>query len=830
MVTALGEAGNETITAATSHSDYTIGWVCALPKEQTAAVAMLDQIHPTLPKPPNDSNSYTLGSIGGHNIVVVCCPTGKKGTVQAGIVTARMVGTFQSIKAVLMVGIGGGIPPKVRLGDIVVSKPSGRYPGVVQWDFGKAEKNGEFLRTGTLSSPPNAILAVLSKLETGQKIEGTKIPQVMEGLKEKLPEYTWNDSLKDPWALAPDSPNCDQSRWQLVLSTLLRIILAFGQLFGWRESAPPNIEVKSVVDADTTTGNKDDRKPGDINIHYGLIASGNQVIKDAKRRDEINESLDGAILCFEMEAAGLMDDFPCLVIRGICDYADERKNKDWQEYAAALAAAFARELLGYIQPADVHKERPVKEIWQRVHDEILSIKSNLNKMEDREILNWLTPFDYGTEQSDVFRKRQPGTGKWLLDSTEYQRWLTMEKEILFCRGIPGAGKTVLTSIVVDHLSTWILNDEKIGIAYIYCNFKRKDEQKIDDLLSSLLKQLAESKSSLPESVRVLYECHNKQRTRPSRDDIIQTLHSVVSTYSKIFVIIDALDECPADCRTNLLSELFDLHTEYGINIFTTARPIPDIVNKFKGNTILEIRAHDEDVRAYLDAQISQSGEEVRDYSDQVKDKITNAVDGMFLLARLYFEAIKSKTTLSKLKRALEGLKKGDDAYNFAYTQTMERVNSQNRDHKALANQVLEWIIYAKRRLTMSELGHALAVEPNTQALDKENIPKPELIVSVCAGLIVVDEESDIVRLVHYTTQEYFDKHGETLFPLAHANITEICVTYLSYDTFESGASSNDEDFETRLQSNALYDYAARNWGSHARTAKVGAVPSVLRLI
>jgi len=103
-------------------------------------------------------------------------------------------------------------------------------------------------------------------------------------------------------------------------------------------------------------------RPGGMRVHYGLIASGNQVIKDAKFRDRLNESLGGNILCVEMEAAGLMNDFPCIVIRGICDYADSQKNKDWQEHAAAVAAACAKELLEYVQPSDVDGERPVKDI------------------------------------------------------------------------------------------------------------------------------------------------------------------------------------------------------------------------------------------------------------------------------------------------------------------------------------------------------------------------------------------------------------------------------------------------------------------------------------
>lgn len=145
------------------HADYTIGWICALSKEQTAAIAMLDRKHPDLPSLANDDNAYTFGSIGGHNIVIACLPKGRYGTNSAATIATKMLSSFPSIKFGLLVGVGGGIPPKVRLGDVVVSAPIDQYPGVVQWDLGKAEDGGNFRRTGALNSPPNALLKVLSK-------------------------------------------------------------------------------------------------------------------------------------------------------------------------------------------------------------------------------------------------------------------------------------------------------------------------------------------------------------------------------------------------------------------------------------------------------------------------------------------------------------------------------------------------------------------------------------------------------------------------------------------------------------------------------------------
>jgi ankyrin repeat protein len=149
---------------------------------------------------------------------------------------------------------------------------------------------------------------------------------------------------------------------------------------------------------------------------------------------------------------------------------------------------------------------------------------------------------------------------------------------------------------------------------------------------------------------------------------------------------------------------------------------------------------------------------------------------------------------------------------------MERIEGQLADEEELAKQVLSWITCAKRPLTTSELKYALAVELEESQLDKENLCRVEDMISVCAGLITVDKESNIIRLVHYTTQEYFERTQKRWFSNTQTNITMICVTYLSFDEFKSGICPNDKEFEQRLQSNPLYDYATHNWGHHAREA------------
>jgi nucleoside phosphorylase len=257
-----------------------------------------------------------------------------------------------------MVGIGGGVPKSVRLGDVVVSTPTDGFGGVVQWDFGKTEQGGIFKRTGALNSPPTELLAALTKLEKEHAMEGSKIPQYLEELKKNwprlVPKYIRSESLKDVLFRADynhvkSSAICDMGT------------SGSGAEEGEEEDDEEEEDEEEGghcihCDQSKVVG----RKPRDMRVHYGLIASGNQVIKDAAFRDEINTRLGGKVLCFEMEAAGLMNDFPCIVIRGICDYADSHKNKVWQEHAAAVAAAFAKALLSVVPPQEVEQMPAIK--------------------------------------------------------------------------------------------------------------------------------------------------------------------------------------------------------------------------------------------------------------------------------------------------------------------------------------------------------------------------------------------------------------------------------------------------------------------------------------
>jgi nucleoside phosphorylase len=300
--------------------DYTVGWVSALPIELAAAAKMLDEEHQALPQAPNDSNLYTLGRIGEHNVVIACLPAGRLGNNTAAAVAMQMKSRFTSIRFGLMVGIGGGVPSEevdIRLGDVVVSQPQKGHGGVIQYDFGKVTPSG-FMQTGFLNAPPTILLNAVSKIRANHLIGRC-------GLSGHLSKLT------DLPAFARDNTGPD---------------LLFDASYN-HAGGPTCKPCGKEREAD-----RQPRGSQEIIVHYGTIASGNQVMRDGTTRDRVS-LVFGGVLCFEMEAAGLMNSFPCLVIRGICDYADSHKNKTWQAYAAATAAACAKEILSVIPAAEV---------------------------------------------------------------------------------------------------------------------------------------------------------------------------------------------------------------------------------------------------------------------------------------------------------------------------------------------------------------------------------------------------------------------------------------------------------------------------------------------
>ncbi|KAH7221739.1 hypothetical protein BKA60DRAFT_595591 [Fusarium oxysporum] len=342
---------------------YTIAWIASLPIERAAATALLHEIHDEpdgFVQHEADNNSYSWGRIGEHNIVIASLQAGVYGTISAATTASDLICSLPHIRFGLLVGIGGGIAKPdedqdIRLGDIVVSQPDGMTGGVVQYDFGKAKADGCWEQKGSLNKPPPVLLHALASLQARHERMPSRIPGLLEtmwnannrfmakGKRNYTHPGAENDRLYKPEYSHVGGGTCSKcdSEWEV---------------------------------------EREERESTDPEIHYGIIASGDSLIKDAATRDKLSDRQQ--FLCVEMEAAGLMDKFPCLVIRGICDYADSHKNDRWQRYAAATATAFAVELLEHVPAKQVQATRKVIEAVKSIQN----IDSNiaLDRLPDAE--------------------------------------------------------------------------------------------------------------------------------------------------------------------------------------------------------------------------------------------------------------------------------------------------------------------------------------------------------------------------------------------------------------------------------------------------------------
>lgn len=267
-----------------------------------------------------------------------------------------------------------------------------------------------------------------------------------------------------------------------------------------------------------------------------------------------------------------------------------------------------------------------EELHRMQMNAISAIKDDMDGLvlreEHKAMLDWLTTIDYAPQQRRFINSRQPGTGQWLLDSTKFNAWVKTEKQTLFCPGVPGAGKTILTSVVVNYLQAdWQNNAEqsigdpndKIGVAFVYCDFQQRHQQRPIDILASLIKQLIQDRPFVPKSVKDLYKIHkntpSSSRSGSEIRDFSDTLRSVVSDFTRIFIVFDALDEYEYGHRSELISQISELQAQTKANVFATSRPIPHIQKEFedtfRGSMSLDMSARDEDVKKYLDSHMSE---------------------------------------------------------------------------------------------------------------------------------------------------------------------------------------------------------------------------------
>ncbi|KAJ7591924.1 ankyrin repeat-containing domain protein [Mycena floridula] len=432
----------------------------------------------------------------------------------------------------------------------------------------------------------------------------------------------------------------------------------------------------------------------------------------------------------------------------------------------------------------------------------------------RAFANWLSPLNFEATQYNFVSTCTPSTGEWLLADAEFRRWIAGHVGILWCPGDPGVGKTMLASRVIDHLQKLTKGQPGVGVAYIFCDYRQSSIQGATDVIGSVLRQLLINSEEIPGSLHSIHNCYKAVPPQPrTLHDFTTALEAQIQLYSRVYLVIDALDESSSETRDILISTVHRLAESGHLHVLVTSRQT--IGDEFANDSQIHIWANNGDIRRYITQRI-RDGKELQKVvngdetlQDEIVNKVTEKADGMFLLVRLHLDSLTKKYTPKILREALMSL---PEDINDSYDETMDRIVAQGKDYSQLAHRVFLWLALAKRALTLLELRHALAVSEGMDEMESHAlIHDGEFVASVCGGLVVIEEGEYVSfpRLVHYTTKEYFELKVTTLFPDAQLSLAMTCLMYLSFKTF------NTTDLETDWEKCILFAYTSKHWGDHA---------------
>ncbi|KAJ5675423.1 hypothetical protein N7462_008320 [Penicillium macrosclerotiorum] len=792
---------------AARHYQYTIAWICALYIEMAAARAMLDECHETLPTHTDDRNTYVLGKIDQHNVVIACLPDGQYGTNNAAIVMTNMKRTFPSIRACLMVGIGGGVPSKadVRLGDIVVGTR------VMQYDLGKVLGAGNIQRTAIPRIPhqllSTAVSAVRSKHEFGPSRVQSILQQKLEGQsaygRPTSPDRLFNATYNHE----SHTGNCD------------------------------GCDISKLV-------SRSRRMSNEVNIHYGAIASGNQVMRDGVTRDNIARELD--VICFEMESAGLIDILPCLSIRGICDYADSHKSKEWQRYAAATAAAYGRELL---------EELPVTES----HTSITSMADPYQVSSPERRLHLLNSFkfEHMDSRKTSIKKQQEKTCRWILSHPCYEAWLdparlAQNHGFLWISGKPGAGKSTIMKFVFSCMKSKARHKNALTASFFFNARGDYLEKSISGMYRSLLLQLLEGYPDLQVVLDDSDLVPPVQNGCPSLN-ILKDLfaNAICALGQRSFTcFVDALDECDEQQVVDMVRYFEDLAEQSAAKgvLFRTcfsSRHYPFItIQRGIRLTLEDQLGHAEDLATYVADRLIVEDPTL---AEELRPQVLGKAAGVFMWVVLVVDILNKEYRRGGMALGMRLAEIPSDLSEL-FKDILRR---DNEDMEALLLCIL-WILYAKDPLRPQEFYHALWSGLSPKGLVDARIPDASVqdasvqdtsaginkfskyVISSSKGLAETTQSSHPrVQFIHESVRDFLvkDRGLYELWPelrfnsesLSHEKLKQCCSFYMKNNLISTSVSRllSKSDTNGRKEISNEYpflEYASQNILYHANAA------------
>lgn len=416
----------------------------------------------------------------------------------------------------------------------------------------------------------------------------------------------------------------------------------------------------------------------------------------------------------------------------------------------------------------------------------LAIQEDVKILIDENMLKWLGATDTSAKHQTVKRRRSPNTGQWIFQDKCYKQWENDVSPVLWAQGKPGAGKSTLMSCIVDKLKADAGRGE--GVASFYCDYSQtSDVQTPEAILASFSYQLLRRLDSIPVEVNSIYHRHRRENTRPDLNEHVEILKHISTAFSKVWLLIDALDEFGPDCRDDLARVIETLMTF--TKVLVTSRPQSIDSENLEGHTLrCTISAQDEDLKVFIESRMATASRGIREspgwnvFVSDAQEKLVTLADGMFILVSLQLDMLLRLHTVTEMRRALETISdKLDDFYKI----TLDRIRAGKSD-KPL--KILAWLVTSRLPITVGALREALAVEDSTTFIDPNAMIPEDDIVPMCCGLVLTHvgflPGSRVLSLAHATVHEYLSKNLEMVHGFDRI-IAKACVRFLDLLDFST---------------------------------------------
>ncbi|CAG8014068.1 unnamed protein product [Penicillium salamii] len=785
----------------TTRKEFEIAIICALPREADPIRALFDEEyddHEKFGKLPRDVNVYTNGRIGEHHVVLCYMPSMGKG-MAAGVASGLRL-SYPNIQLALVVGVCGAVPfptpsTEIVLGDVIISD------SLVEYDFGRQYPN-QFVRKrdpkNALGRPTREIRAILSSLQTHemrQAYNETMLRHV-QMLADRKPLWNYpgieHDVLRSDIPCAfHDAEDGNQPRT--------------GNFQGNREPcARPEaciIHRKRLESAKV-----------DPVCHIGTMASADTVMKSGKHRDQI--VAEDGVIGFEMEGAGIWDNMPCVIIKGVCDYADRHKKKSWQDYAAVTAASAAKAFLKHWRP---HMRTVIPEIDKNCLKDLLLTDPRDDKLRIEQNNGGLLQESFS----------------WILQHPTFQQWQQNEDtKVLWIRGDAGKGKTMLMIGLIDELKTKAdiknsSDDDSALVSYFLCQGSDSRFNNATAVLRGLLYLITAQRPQLLRYLRSRYE--------PAGRHLFEGLNAVYSL-SEIFLnllqdsqlprlclIIDAVDECETE-----LPQLLSLitHTKVlnsNIKWILSSRNRDDIGQHLDGRssiTSLRLESVPQQISQamtnFVNTRVSQlpALKDHIDLQEELKSQICQKANGTFLWAALVITELGKDVFPAEMIDLLDDTPAG---LIPLFQKMMEKMKELHPRNVQRCLQVLAAAALAYRPLHLLEMRTVSGLSETTSS-----ITDLERIVNMCSSFLSTRE--DHVSFIHQSAKDYLiSNHSDAIFSTghqkAHYEIYSRSLEVMSKNLHRDICELNDPgpiDVEFSRKTNALIaiEYSCLHWFDH----------------